>query len=190
MLFKLTKTLIISSLFLTSSYVVADTKATISTNQGEIEVVLYDKKTPKTVENFIQYAQSGFYNGTIFHRVIPNFMIQGGGFEPGMIKKTTNAPIVNEAQSFIPNKRGTLAMARTNDPHSATSQFFINVVNNNFLNKSTAQAGYAVFGEVIKGMDIVDAIAATKTGRRGPFGDVPAEDIIIESVVIAEPAEE
>ena len=162
----------------------ANTLVTLLTNQGEIEIQLYDEKAPKTVANFKDYANAGFYNGTIFHRVIPNFMIQGGGFEPGMVKKQTNAPIVNEAQPFIPNKRGTLAMARTNDPNSATSQFFINVVNNNFLNKSVAQAGYAVFGEVTKGMEIVDAIANEKTGRKGPYGDVPIKDIVIEEVVI------
>lgn len=162
----------------------ANTLVTLLTNQGEIEIKLYDEKAPKTVANFKDYANAGFYNGTIFHRVIPNFMIQGGGFEPGMVKKKTNAPIVNEAQPFIPNKRGTLAMARTNDPNSATSQFFINVVNNNFLNKSAAQAGYAVFGEVTKGMDVVDTIASQKTGRKGPYGDVPIKDIVIESVVI------
>ena len=185
MLQKLTKTIFLSICLLTAySNAAANTLVTIITNQGEIEVQLYDEKAPKTVENFKDYANAGFYNGTIFHRVIPNFMIQGGGFEPGMVKKATNAPVVNEAQPFIPNKRGTLAMARTNDPNSATSQFFINVVNNNFLNKSAAQAGYAVFGEVIKGMEVVDAIANVKTGRKGPYGDVPANDIVIESVTI------
>ena len=184
MLLKTAQTLIATTLFLTSVYAVADTKAVIKTNMGEIEVRLYDQKAPKTVANFVDYATSDFYNGTIFHRVIPNFMVQGGGFETGMLKKPTKPPIINEAQSFIPNKRGTLAMARTNDPDSATSQFFINVVNNNFLNKNSAQAGYAVFGEVEKGMDIVDAIASTKTGRKGPYGDVPVQDIIIQSVTI------
>ena len=168
-----------------SSVALAETTATLETNYGKVTIKLYDKKAPKSVANFISYADEGFYEGTVFHRVIPNFMIQGGGFERGMVKKPTNPPITNEAQAFIPNKRGTIAMARTNDPHSATSQFFINTVNNNFLNKSGSQAGYAVFGEVIQGMDVVDAIAKVKTGRRGPYSDVPLEDVIIERVVVS-----
>jgi cyclophilin family peptidyl-prolyl cis-trans isomerase len=184
MILKLTKPFLVTFLFLTSIVVLADTKATINTNKGTVEVILYDERAPKTVANFIDYANSGFYEGTLFHRVIPNFMIQGGGFESGMVKKSTNPPIINEAQPTIPNSRGTLAMARTNDPNSATSQFFINLVNNSFLNKSTTQAGYAVFGEVTKGLEIVDKIAAEKTGRKGPYGDVPTEDIVIKSVEI------
>ena len=190
MFLKLTKILLVLSLSLTSVTALAETMATIKTNKGVIEVRLYAEKAPITVANFIDYANSGFYNGTLFHRVIPNFMIQGGGFQSGMVKKATESPIVNEAQPTIPNKRGTLAMARTNAPNSATSQFFINLVNNNFLNKSTSQAGYAVFGEVTKGMDIVDAIAGVKTGRKGPYGDVPAEDIVIESVQIVSQSKE
>ncbi|KZZ40753.1 peptidylprolyl isomerase [Oleiphilus sp. HI0130] len=185
MITRVTKIFLAISFTLGSMTAIAETIATIKTNKGAIEVVLYDKKTPKTVANFIEYANSGFYNGTIFHRVIPNFMIQGGGFEANMVKKTPKAPIINEAQPTIQNARGTLAMARTNDPNSATSQFFINLVNNNFLNKSTAQPGYAVFGEVTKGMDVVDTIAKVKTGRKGPYGDVPTDNIVIESVKIA-----
>ena len=181
---KLTKIFLVTSLAFASIVALADTNATIKTNMGEIKVKLYDERAPKTVANFIDYANADFYNGTLFHRVIPNFMIQGGGFQSGMVKKATNNPIVNEAQPTIPNKRGTLAMARTNDPNSATSQFFINLVDNNFLNKSTAQAGYAVFGEVISGIEVVDSIARVKTGRKGPYGDVPTEDILIQSIEI------
>lgn len=170
------------SLLLCSLMSSAQTLVNIETNKGLISVALYDDKTPISVDNFKRYISKGFYDGTVFHRVIPGFMIQGGGFEQGMIKKPTDAPIKNEAQAFIPNKRGTIAMARTNAPDSATAQFFINLKNNNFLNKSASQAGYAVFGEVIEGMDVVDMIAATKTGKRGPYGDVPTQDIIIERI--------
>lgn len=151
----------------------------IETNLGSFKVALYNKKTPVTVDNFLSYTEEGFYSGTIFHRVIPGFMIQGGGFQKDMIQKAVKAPIKNEAQGFIPNKRGSIAMARTNNPDSATAQFFINVENNSFLNKSISQAGYAVFGEVVEGMDVVDKIAAVQTGRRGPYGDVPTEDVVI-----------
>jgi cyclophilin family peptidyl-prolyl cis-trans isomerase len=154
----------------------------IKTSLGSFKVALFNEKTPITVNNFLSYADEGFYSDTIFHRVIPGFMIQGGGFQKDMVQKATKAPIKNEAQGFIPNKRGTIAMARTNNPDSATSQFFINVENNSFLNKSVSQAGYAVFGEVVEGMDVVDNIAATQTGRRGPYGDVPTKDIVILGV--------
>jgi len=175
--------LLLSLCFLIISQVsLAQTVINIDTNKGPISIALYDKKTPITVENFKRYIAKEFYDGTVFHRVIPGFMIQGGGFEVGMVKKPTDAPIKNEAQAFIPNKRGTIAMARTNAPDSATAQFFINLKNNTFLNKSASQAGYAVFGEVIEGMDVVDSIAATQTGRRGPYGDVPKQDIIINSI--------
>lgn len=169
---------------LSTQLVFADTRIQISTNQGDVELKLYDEKTPATVENFLSYIKEDFYAETLFHRVIPGFMVQGGGFEVGMVKKPTKAPVKNEAQSFIPNKRGTIAMARTSAPDSATSQFFINLVNNNFLNKSASQAGYAVFGEVVNGLEVIDAIAETKTGRRGPYGDVPVNDVIIRSIKV------
>ncbi len=154
----------------------------INTSKGEIHIKLDEEKTPETVSNFLNYVRSGFYKDTLFHRVIDGFMIQGGGFTTDMENKATDKPIKNEAAIGLPNKRGTIAMARTMDPHSATSQFFINVADNAFLNFSGAQPqghGYCAFGEVIEGMDVVDAIAKTKTGQRHGHGDVPLEDIII-----------
>jgi peptidyl-prolyl cis-trans isomerase B (cyclophilin B) len=148
----------------------------INTSRGDIRLKLHHEETPKTVENFLQYVRQGFYNDTIFHRVIDKFMIQGGGLTADMENKKTNAPVQNEAKSAKPNKRGTIAMARTMDPHSATAQFFINVADNAFLNFTSEQAqnfGYCVFGEVVEGMDIVDAIAKVKTGQRMGHGDVP-----------------
>lgn len=165
----------------------SSTTATITTNLGVIELELFASRTPVTVSNFIRYAKQGFYNDTIFHRVIPNFMVQGGGFDTTMRRKPTNAPIKNEANAFIPNLRGTIAMARTNDPHSATSQFFINVKDNTQLNKSGYSAGYAVFGKVIKGMDVADKIAKAKTKAEGHMRDIPVETIKIQSVVVTEP---
>lgn len=162
---------------------------TLKTNQGDIVIELDHNKTPKTAENFLTYAKNGFYNGTIFHRVINNFMIQGGGFEPGMQQKRANSPIENEADKGEANKRGTLAMARTSDPHSASAQFFINVVGNNFLNHSakTQQGwGYCVFGKVTSGMEVVDKIKAVATTSRAGHSDVPVNDVIIESVVVDE----
>jgi peptidyl-prolyl cis-trans isomerase B (cyclophilin B) len=141
-----------------------------------------------TVQNFLGYCRSGFYGNTIFHRVIKGFMIQGGGFEPGMIQKATRNPIKNEATSGLKNNRGTLAMARTSDPHSATAQFFINVVDNGFLNfKSPSQNGwgYCVFGKVTEGMDVVDQIRKVPTGSSAGHQDVPKEDVIIRSVTVA-----
>ena len=134
-----------------------------------------------TVKNFIRYAEEGFYDGTIFHRVIPNFMIQGGGFKSDMQQKKTHEQIVNEAKNGLKNDRGTIAMARTNDPNSATAQFFINHRNNDSLNYSPQNPGYAVFGKVIEGMDVVDKIAAVKTSQKGPHGDVPVEPVVIKS---------
>ncbi|AXF85699.1 Peptidyl-prolyl cis-trans isomerase cyp18 [Ephemeroptericola cinctiostellae] len=154
-----------------------------TTNHGTFVVELNAEKAPKTVANFIEYVNAGFYNGTIFHRVISNFMIQGGGFEAGMKQKPTNAPVNNEADNGLKNDVYTIAMARTSDPHSATAQFFINVTNNDFLNFSapTSQGwGYAVFGKVTEGMDIIDAMKKVKTTRAGGHSDVPAEDVIIE----------
>ncbi len=150
------------------------------TNKGEITIQLAPKEAPITVKNFLEYVDSGFYDGLIFHRVIPGFMIQGGGFMPEMVKKNPEAPITNESSNGLGNDRGTLSMARTNDPDSATSQFFINVVDSTFLNAKGNQPGYAVFGKVVEGMEVVDAIAKVKTTRSGFYRDVPADDVIIE----------
>jgi Peptidyl-prolyl cis-trans isomerase (rotamase) - cyclophilin family len=155
---------------------------------GAITVELYAGKAPKTVENFVRYVKSGFYNGMIFHRVIPGFMIQGGGFTPDFRQKPTQAPIVNEANNGLSNLRGTIAMARTSFPNSATSQFFINVADNKFLDYSapTMQgAGYAVFGHVTSGMNVVDQIVSTPTSAAGPFPqDVPKKTVLIESIKV------
>jgi peptidyl-prolyl cis-trans isomerase B (cyclophilin B) len=161
----------------------------IQTNHGVIKLELDEAKAPKTVANFIAYAKSGYYDGTIFHRVIDGFMLQGGGFEPGMKQKPTNAPIDNEANNGLKNARGTIAMARTNDPHSATAQFFINVTDNAFLNHSspTPQGwGYCVFGKVVEGEDVLDKIRKVKTGNRAGHQDVPVEDVIIEKVAVVD----
>jgi len=157
----------------------------IETTQGTVTVELWPDKSPKTVANFLGYVDDGFFDGTIFHRVIPGFMIQGGGFTADMKQKPTRPPVVNEARSDVPNDRGTIAMARTGDPHSATAQFFINHADNAFLNHSsnTPQGfGYCVFGKVIDGMDVVDAIAEVPTTRLGPYDDVPAQTVKIVSV--------
>ncbi|OPY90489.1 MAG: Peptidyl-prolyl cis-trans isomerase A precursor [Syntrophaceae bacterium PtaU1.Bin231] len=155
----------------------------IKTSKGEIEAVLYRDKAPITVDNFLRYVEDGFYSGTIFHRVIPGFMIQGGGFNRYFTRKPTRPPIRNEAANGLKNERGTLAMARTSVVDSATSQFFINVVDNDLLNHGARDYGYAVFGKVTKGMDVVDAIASVPTGPQGPFSsDVPRTAVIIESI--------
>ena len=157
------------------------------TNHGNIDIELDFDKAPATAANFEQYAKDGFYNGTIFHRVIPGFMIQGGGMESGMKEKDTRESITNEADNGLKNARGTIAMARTSDPHSASAQFFINLVDNHFLNhtsKTNAGWGYAVFGQVVAGMDIVDKIATVKTGRSGMHRDVPLEEVVIEKTEI------
>lgn len=162
---------------------------TLETNHGPIVIELDHEHTPNTAANFEEYAKKGFYDGTIFHRVIKNFMIQGGGFEPGMQQKTTQKPIENEADKGQSNKRGTIAMARTSDPHSATAQFFINVVDNNFLNfnsKTSNGWGYCVFGNVIKGMEIVDKIKEVPTTSRSGHQDVPVDDVIIQKVTVEE----
>ncbi|MEE8056606.1 MAG: peptidylprolyl isomerase [Pseudomonadales bacterium] len=159
------------------------------TNYGDITIELDFDKAPKTAENFAQYVQDGFYDGTIFHRIIDNFMIQGGGFEPGMKQKETRENIDNEADNGLTNDFGTLAMARTQDPHSASAQFFINIKDNDFLNhsgKNTQGWGYAVFGKVTDGLDVVDKIKAVATTTAGGHQDVPAEDVIIESAVLTE----
>lgn len=159
----------------------------MKTNIGNVVLELYPDKAPKTVENFLHYVDSGFYKNTIFHRVIPNFMIQGGGFDTTFNQKPTRSPIQNEAANGLKNEVGTIAMARTTDPHSATAQFFINVANNGFLNYKTPNQngyGYTVFGKVISGIDIVQKIASIPTGSGGPFpGDVPKTSIIIEDMI-------
>ena len=160
-----------------------------NTNHGPISIELNSEKAPKSAENFLQYAKEGFYNGTIFHRVIDGFMIQGGGFEPGMSQKANHDPIDNEADNGLSNLTGTLAMARTAEPHSATSQFFINVSDNFFLDHrgKTAQGwGYAVFGKVVDGMDVVNKIKSCQTTSRAGHQDVPVDDIIIESTDVTE----
>ncbi|AOK29341.1 MULTISPECIES: peptidylprolyl isomerase [Burkholderia] len=159
----------------------------LHTNHGVIKLELDAAKAPKTVENFLNYVKKGHYDGTVFHRVINGFMIQGGGFEPGLKQKPTDAPITNEANNGLKNDAYTIAMARTNDPHSATAQFFINVNDNDFLNHSspTPQGwGYAVFGKVVEGQDVVDKIKAVKTGNQGFHQDVPTDDVIIEKAVV------
>lgn len=159
----------------------------LKTNFGEIVIELNAEKAPITVANFLEYVNSGFYNGTIFHRVIDGFMIQGGGMEPGMSQKATNDPIQNEADNGLGNEAYTIAMARTPNPHSASSQFFINVSNNDFLNFSapTAQGwGYCVFGKVVEGTDVVDKIKKVKTGNKAGHQDVPVEDVVIETAEV------
>ena len=156
---------------------------------GVITLELDEAKAPKSVANFLQYVNAGHYNNTVFHRVIKNFMIQGGGFEPGMKQKPTQAPVTNEADNGLKNDKYTVAMARTSDPHSATAQFFINTVDNDFLNfkSPTAQGwGYAVIGKVVKGQDVVDAIKAVPTTRKGFHDDVPRDDVVIEKAVVIE----
>ncbi len=189
--------LLLSFLYLIVPFsVIADEQATkgdktvtvrMQTNKGEIVLELYADKAPETVENFIGYAKSGFYDGTIFHRVIPGFMVQGGGFEPGMKEKETRATIKNEADNGLTNDLGTIAMARTPDPHSASSQFFINGKDNDFLNykSQTAQGwGYCVFGKVTEGIEVIQSIEKVSTGESGGHGDVPVEDVVIEKVSI------
>ena len=158
----------------------------LQTNHGNIRIELDTEHAPKSSENFLAYVRSGHFDGTVFHRVIDGFMIQGGGFEPGMKQKPTLAPIQNEANNGLKNDRYTLAMARTSDPHSATAQFFINVADNAFLNHTAPSAqgwGYAVFGKVVEGQDVVDKIKSVKTGRKGFHDDVPQEDVVILKAV-------
>ena len=164
-------------------------KVTLQTNHGDIVLELDREKAPITVENFVAYARAGHYDGTIFHRVIDGFMIQGGGFEPGMKQKPTREPIQNEANNGLSNETGTIAMARTMAPHSAGAQFFINVKDNSFLDHTapTSQGwGYAVFGKVVEGMDVVNAIKKVRTGSRGGHDDVPVEDVTINKAVVQE----
>jgi len=157
----------------------------ITTNYGVIVLELDAEKAPESTKNFQRYAAAGHYNGTVFHRVIKGFMIQGGGFEPGLNQKSSGAPIQNEADNGLKNEIGTVAMARTSDPHSATAQFFINTSNNDFLNHRSKDAqgwGYAVFGKVVEGMDVVQKIEAVATHTSGPYGDVPVKDVVIEKI--------
>lgn len=164
------------------------TKVNLETNFGPIILELDESKAPASVQNFVDYVNAGHYNGTIFHRVIPGFMVQGGGFEPGMRQKGTKAPIQNEAGNGLKNTKYTVAMARTNDPHSATAQFFINVADNDFLNHSAPTPsgwGYAVFGAVVDGKEVVDKIAGVATGSAGMHQDVPLDDVVITSATVA-----
>lgn len=166
----------------------ANPVATFKTSLGSFDIELFADKSPATVKNFVDYIEVGFFNGTVFHRVIPGFMIQGGGMEPGLKEKETRAPIKNEADNGVPNARGSIAMARTSDPHSATCQFFINVADNkplNFRSKDQSGWGYCAFGQVTSGMDVVDAIAAVETGNRFPHQNVPKTDVVIEGVTLA-----
>lgn len=161
---------------------------TLHTNFGDIVIKLNEEKAPKTVANFKKYVEEGFYNGTIFHRVIDGFMIQGGGFTEDFVQKETSSPIQNEADNGLSNKVGTIAMARTSDPHSATAQFFINVSDNSFLNHSAKNSqgwGYCVFGEVVEGMDVVNKIKSVSTGSKGGHQDVPRDAVVITSATLA-----
>jgi peptidyl-prolyl cis-trans isomerase A (cyclophilin A)/peptidyl-prolyl cis-trans isomerase B (cyclophilin B) len=180
------------SILMTSEALAADPQVDVRTTAGTIRLELYPAKAPKTVENFLKYVKDGHYNGTVFHRVIDGFMIQGGGFATNFKQKPTRAPIVNEAQGAVKgglkNEVGTIAMARTSDPNSATAQFFINVADNSFLNWGDPRGdgnGYAVFGKVISGQDVVSKIAKTPTGPGGPFpSDVPRQPVVIESMTL------
>jgi cyclophilin family peptidyl-prolyl cis-trans isomerase len=163
----------------------ANPRVELKTTEGVIVLELYADKAPKTVANFLQYVKDGHYDGTVFHRVIGNFMIQGGGFEPGMKQKPTRPPIENEARNGLKNDVGTIAMARTSDPNSATAQFFINVQNNDGLNYPSPDGhGYAVFGRVVQGMDVVNRIRGVQTGARGMHRDVPTTDVVIQSATV------
>lgn len=172
--------------FVPAAFAAQATQVKVDTNMGAFVIELNTKAAPKTVENFLAYVRSGFYKNTLFHRVIPNFMIQGGGFVMGMEEKDTRAPIALESRNGLSNVRGTIAMARTNDPNSATSQFFINVRDNRFLDANQAQDGngYAVFGKVVSGMSTVDAIARVKTHSVGYYDDVPIRDVVIKNMSV------
>jgi peptidyl-prolyl cis-trans isomerase B (cyclophilin B) len=174
------------------TYILRMNMITLQTNYGNIEIELDVENTPITSQNFLNYVKNGFYEGTIFHRVIKGFMIQGGGFDASMNQKETSKPIQNEANKAMANKRGTIAMARTNDPHSATAQFFINVVDNDFLNFTSEKPqawGYCVFGKVVNGMEVVDKIKQVATSTKGGHQDVPNENILIEKILVDEAVE-
>jgi cyclophilin family peptidyl-prolyl cis-trans isomerase len=188
-LFLLTVLTVLTSALATQNLMAeGNPSAIIRTSLGDIQIELFTKEAPVSVENFIGYAESGAYDGTIFHRVISHFMIQGGGFTPDMVKRPTGDPIINEAGNGLSNTRGTIAMARTNDPHSATTQFFINTQDNIGLNytgeENSRTWGYAVFGKVTSGMEVVDEIRFVETTTVPPYSDVPVEPVIIESVEI------
>jgi cyclophilin family peptidyl-prolyl cis-trans isomerase len=175
----------IAALLFCANALAAGPQVELKTNMGAITLELYPDKAPKTVENFLQYVKDGHFNGTIFHRVIENFMIQGGGFDKSMKQKPTRAPIENEAKNGLKNDLGTVAMARTSAPHSASAQFFINTKNNDFLNYPGQDGwGYAVFGKVVSGMDVVTKIGKVATGNAGGMGDVPREAVVIESATL------
>ncbi len=178
--------LVLSAATASPGALAADPQVDVKTSAGTIRLELYPARAPKTVENFLQYVKDGHYNGTLFHRVIDGFMIQGGGFEAGLRQKATRAPVVNEAKNGLRNDLGTIAMARTSDPHSASAQFFINVKNNEFLNAAAAQDGwgYAVFGKVISGLDVVMKISKVPTGNAGMHQNVPREAVVIESMAL------
>ena len=182
--------LVLSLIFSSISFAATNTateehvNVLIETNYGNITVKLNQRKAPITVKNFLDYVESGFYSKTIFHRVISGFMIQGGGFNKSMDKLPTSAPIRNEAANGLHNNRGTIAMARTNDPHSASSQFFINLANNNFLDYSTKSMGYAAFGKVTEGMETVDKIAAVRTTTRSMQKNIPIDPVVIEKITV------
>lgn len=164
------------------------TRLNMKTSAGDIVIELNEASAPKTCANFLHYVDTGFYNNTLFHRIITDFMIQGGGFETGMKEKPTQAPVQNESSNGLKNVRGSLAMARTANPDSATTQFFINLVDNHFLDGNRSKPGYTVFGKVITGMEVVDKIVQTRTTVRGPFRDVPETDILILSMTRVAPA--
>lgn len=179
-------TMLLASLFLTLP-VLAEEYVRLHTTDGDIYIDLHEEKAPVSARNFRQYVEDGFYDGTVFHRVIPGFMAQGGGYDIDFKQQETREPIRNESDNGLSNKRGTIAMARTNEPDSATSQFFINLVDNERLDATSYRPGYAVFGEVVRGMDVVDSIAEIPTGPAGPFGqNVPMRPVIIESATIVE----
>lgn len=162
----------------------ADPRVKIETTKGDMVVELNQEKAPKSTENFLRYVNDGFYNGTVFHRVIPGFMVQGGGFTSDLQKKDTHEPIENEAKNGLKNDRGTIAMARTGDPHSATAQFYINSVDNDSLNQGRSGWGYAVFGEIVEGLEVIDEISKVKTGRQKGMGNVPVEAVKIVKVTL------
>ena len=175
------------SLGLVFNPALAETQVTIETSKGSLILSLDEDKAPQTVENFLTYVDKQFYDGLIFHRVIPGFMVQGGGMTEAMQPKVTLSPIKNEANNGLKNQRGSIAMARTRDPHSATSQFFINTVDNDFLNYAPGNPGYAVFGKVVEGMEVIDAIEAVPTTSKNGYRDVPAEPIVINRITRVEP---
>jgi cyclophilin family peptidyl-prolyl cis-trans isomerase len=176
-------TLLLSTAALAEEPAAANPQVVIKTSEGDITLELFSDKSPVTVANFLSYVDSGYYNGTIFHRVIPNFMIQGGGMLPDMTEKAVGEPIVNESKNRVHNTRGTVAMARTNDPDSATAQFFINQRTNLKLDWTPSGAGYTVFGEVVDGLQVVDFIASAPTANKGRHGDVPVDAILISEIV-------